>query len=204
MPQVISAILRQPAYTRQAAATETVVQSTSVRWCLDSLQRTALPIPAPKNASIISTQPPPSRNVNAPQARAAARPSISGEYSPCTCSISSRWVCSCSPVIREQMSANSATNCSSRLSFEVVTPVLVSVSVCENACSPSKQVYSIEVRPMSAAQTSPSSSASVFIELRTRHAPVPHESSIKPVRPMTEAFSRKGAAEIGRVVSCDV
>ena len=34
-------------------------------------------------------------------------------------------------VKREQLSANSATNCSSRLRFEV----LVSVSVCENACS---------------------------------------------------------------------
>ena len=138
----------------------------------------------------------------APHASAAASPSMSGEYRPCTCSISSRWVCSCSPVMREPLSANSATNCSSRLSFEVLTPVLVSVSVCENACSPSKQVYSIEVRPISAAQTRPSSSASVFIELRTRHAPVPHESSIRPVRPITEAFSRRGADEMGILVSC--
>ena len=41
-------------------------------------------------------------------------------------------------------------------------------------------------RPMSAVVVTPSSRERVFMELRTRHAPVPHSSSISPVRPMTE------------------
>ena len=43
----------------------------------------------------------------------------------------------------------------------------------------------------------------VFMELRTRHAPVPHSSSISPVRPMTEAFSTSPASVMGTPLLAD-
>ena len=48
--------------------------------------------------------------------------------------------------------------------------------------------------PMSAVVVTPSSRDRVFMELRTRHAPVPHSSSISPVRPMMDAFSIRPAS----------
>ena len=90
---------------------------------------------------------------------------------------------------------------SSRFNFEVLTPVLVRHSDCEKQFSPSKQVYSMDIRPMSAVQLIPSSLERVFIELRTRHAPVPQERSIMPHLPTTEAFSISPALVIGMVSS---
>ena len=89
------------------------------------------------------------------------------------------------------------TKRSSRSSFAVLTPVAVSVSVWEKLSCPSEQVYSMDVSPMSAAHTRPSASDSSFIELRTRHAPVPHESSSSPTRPTTPARMGSGACETG-------
>ena len=51
------------------------------------------------------------------------------------------------------------------------------------------------------AQLIPSSLERVFIELRTRHAPVPQERSIMPHLPTTEAFSISPALVIGMVSS---
>ncbi len=59
------------------------------------------------------------------------------------------------------------------------------------------QVYSIDNKPISAVQVIPSSLASVFMELRTLHAPVPQDRSMIPVRPMIEAFSLNEASVIG-------
>ena len=89
------------------------------------------------------------------------------------------------------------TKRSSWSSFAVLTPVAVSVSVCEKLFSPSEQVYSMDSSPMSAAHTRPSASAISFMELRTRHAPVPHESSSSPTRPTTPARIGSGACEMG-------
>ena len=55
----------------------------------------------------------------------------------------------------------------------------------------------METSPTSAVQVIPIVLASVFMELRTRHAPVPQDSSIRPVRPMIEAFSGSAASVIG-------
>ena len=43
----------------------------------------------------------------------------------------------------------------------------------------------------------PSASDNVFMELRTRQAPVPQERSIMPVRPIREAFSEREASVMG-------
>ena len=40
-------------------------------------------------------------------------------------------------------------------------------------------------------------SDNVFMELRTRQAPVPQERSIMPVRPIREAFSEREASVMG-------
>ena len=47
----------------------------------------------------------------------------------------------------------------------------------------------MDIRPISAVHVMPSASASVFMELLTLHAPVPHERNIIPTRPITDAFS---------------
>ena len=78
----------------------------------------------------------------------------------------------------------------------------VRVKVCENPASPSKQVYSKLVSPMSAAQTRPSLAAMAFMELRTRQAPVPQARSISPVRPTTEALAVKEAVRMLCSPSC--
>ena len=54
---------------------------------------------------------------------------------------------------------------------------------------------------MSAVQVTPSRVARLFMELRTRHAPVPQESIIRPVRPITEAFSVSPVWVIGSDLS---
>ena len=56
-------------------------------------------------------------------------------------------------------------------------------------------------RPISAVQVIPRDSESAFMELRTRHAPVPQERSIIPVRPTTEDFSERQACVTGTVSS---
>ena len=55
----------------------------------------------------------------------------------------------------------------------------------------------MDINPMSAVQVNPNCSASVFIDCLTRHAPVPHDRSIRPVRPITEDFSIIPAFVIG-------
>ena len=155
------------------------------------------PIPAPAKAQNISIGPPPSRNVNPQHASAAANPSTTGEYSPCILSISSRRECSFSPDMSFPSISNSRIKCSSRFSLEVFTPVLVRHSDCVKPFSPSKQVYSIDIRPISAVQVIPMVSASVFMELLTLHAPVPHDRSMIPTRPMMDAFSVRLASVTG-------
>ena len=59
----------------------------------------------------------------------------------------------------------------------------------------------MDISPISAVQVSPIHSDMVFMELLTRHAPVPQESSIRPIRPMTEAFAVKSACVMGRSLS---
>ena len=49
----------------------------------------------------------------------------------------------------------------------------------------------MDISPISAEQVIPSASDNVFMELRTRQAPVPQERSIMPVRPIREAFFGK-------------
>ena len=55
--------------------------------------------------------------------------------------------------------------------------------------------------PISAVQEIPSTLATVFIELRTRQAPVPTESIICPMRPTKVAFSFKVASTDGTLSS---
>ena len=83
----------------------------------------------------------------------------------------------------------------------MLTPVLVRQSDWEKQRSPSKQVYSIDMSPISAEQVMPKFSDNVFMELLTRHAPVPQESRIRPIRPITEAFAVKSACVMGRSLS---
>ena len=47
----------------------------------------------------------------------------------------------------------------------------------------------MDISPISAVQVSPIHSDMVFMELLTRHAPVPQERNIIPTLPITEAFS---------------
>lgn len=49
----------------------------------------------------------------------------------------------------------------------------------------------MDISPISAEQVMPSASDNVFMELRTRQAPVPQERSIMPVRPIREAFRKE-------------
>ena len=63
------------------------------------------------------------------------------------------------------------------------------------------RLNSIDISPTSTVQVTPSSLESLFIDVRTRHAPVPHESIIKPTRPITEAFSIRSASEISALLS---
>ena len=111
--------------------------------------------------------------------------------------MSSSLLCSCSPVSDSPFSGKSATKRSNRFNFDVLTPVLVRHSDWEKLSVPSKQVYSTDISPMSAEHTTPKHSEMVFIELRTRHAPVPHDSSISPMRPITDAFSLRDACMMG-------
>ena len=55
----------------------------------------------------------------------AGKPGALGEYKPWMRSISSRWLCSSSPVINFPSRSKSLTKCSSRFSREVFTPVFV-------------------------------------------------------------------------------
>ena len=55
----------------------------------------------------------------------------------------------------------------------------------------------MDKRPISAVVVMLRARDKVFMELRTRQAPVPHSRSISPVRPMTEAFSTRSALVIG-------
>lgn len=55
----------------------------------------------------------------------------------------------------------------------------------------------MDISPISAEQVMPSASDNVFMELRTRQAPVPQERSIMPVRPIREAFSEREASVMG-------
>ena len=197
-----SAPFKHPAYTRHAAPTDSATHRKSVYLRLVSILRTLLPMPAPKKAKAISTGPPPNRNVKAPQARAAAIARRRVEYNPCRASISSRRMCRSSPESDPSLMENSSTKRSKRLSLAVFTPVEVRVKVCENPASPSKQVYSKLVSPMSAAQTRPSLAAMAFMELRTRQAPVPQARSISPVRPTTEALAVKEAVRMLCSPSC--
>ena len=120
-----SASFSRMAYTRLAEQTDAVMPRNRVKWCFVSLHRTKLPMPAPQKAHSISTMPPPSRKVKQPQASAAAKPSAMGEYKPWMRSISSRWLCSSSPVINFPSRSKSLTKCSSRFNREVFTPVFV-------------------------------------------------------------------------------
>lgn len=70
-------------------------------------------------------------------------------------------------------------------------------SDCDTHSSPSKQLYVSDMRPMSTVQVTPSSRDSVFIELRTRHAPVPQDRSSSPQRPMMADFSIRLASVMG-------
>ena len=86
---ISSAAFSSNAYTRQAVDTDTAMFIYKVKWCLISFVLMRFPIPAATNASIISTGPPPRRNVKAQQARAEASPRRRGEYSAWIFSISS-------------------------------------------------------------------------------------------------------------------
>ena len=55
----------------------------------------------------------------------------------------------------------------------------------------------MDISPISAVQVSPIHSDMVFMELLTRHAPVPQDKSIRPVRPIIDAFSTRPAFVIG-------
>ena len=67
----------------------------------------------------------------------------------------------------------------------------------KSTCS-SKQVYSIDIRPISVEHVIPRFCEIVFMELRTRQAPVPQDNSIRPTRPTIEAFSVRSASVIGQ------
>lgn len=77
--KAISNIFRHTAYTKHDAEMDTYIFKNKVKWCFISLVLIRFPIPAAINASSISIGPPPSRNVNAQHAIAAARPSLMGE-----------------------------------------------------------------------------------------------------------------------------
>ena len=65
-----------------------------------------------------------------------------------------------------------------------ITPSSVMAETTDEwATQGSKNIFGQEV------QVTPSSLESLFIEVRTRHAPVPQESIIRPTRPTTDAFS---------------
>ena len=66
---------------------------------------------------------------------------------------------------------------------------------------PSKQLNSIDIRPTSTVHVTPSSLESLFMDVRTRQAPVPQDSMIRPTRPMTEAFSIRSASQIRALLS---
>ena len=83
----------------------------------------------------------------------------------------------------------------------MLTPVLAILSDCDTQSLPSKQLNSIDIRPTSTVHVTPSSLESLFIDVRTRHAPVPHESIISPTRPITEAFSIRSALAIRALLS---
>lgn len=53
------------------------------------------------------------------------------------------------------------------------------------------------ISPMLAVHVTPSCSESAFMELLTRHAPVPQERSISPTLPIRAAFTGTLASVIG-------
>ena len=59
------------------------------------------------------------------------------------------------------------------------------------------KVVATEVPPMPEVQVTPRYSAMEFMELRTRQAPVPQESSISPTRPIREPLTVRLAWVIG-------
>ena len=62
----------------------------------------------------------------------------------------------------------------------------------------------MDMSPISAVQVSPIHSDMVFMELLTRHAPVPQERNIIPTLPITEAFSFRLAFDTGSSFSASV
>ena len=62
----------------------------------------------------------------------------------------------------------------------------------------------MDISPISAVQVSPIHSDMVFMELLTRHAPVPQERNIIPTLPITEAFSFRLAFDTGSSFSASV
>jgi hypothetical protein len=88
-----------------------------------------------------------------------------------------------------------------RYSFDVLTPVLAMLKDWETQSVPSKQLNSMDISPTSTVQVTPSSFDRRFMEVRTRHAPVPQESIISPTLPITEAFSINPAFSIRTLLS---
>ncbi len=106
-------------------------------------------------------------------------------------------ICICSAEYFFAVSAKLSAKSSSSESRWVLIPVLLSEIALVKVSLPSTQVYSIESRPMSALQVILSPRAILFIDARTRHAPVPTESIMKPILPTSVAFSFSGASIAG-------
>lgn len=60
------------------------------------------------------------------------------------------------------------------------------------------------ISPMLEVQVTPSCSEIAFIELLTRHAPVPQDNSIRPTLPIRAAFTGTLASVIGLSFTCPV